>query len=213
MDKLLSLKETEQLLNVSKSTLQRWDNSGKLIALRTEGGHRRYKQSDIERLIGENKNEDAKQEQREMLRKERRIKVNNDLLKLIQDTKDSMINGFSKMNDDTIYEYVLCGVEMSFDKIIKIIRFYDDVINGKWIKFSDAYPEDFNLDWVLVQFVEKSGFVGLPYIAEFDKSKNIWRLQGQESDNTSETYYINNDCIPSSWKIIENSPEKTVNRL
>ena len=59
MDKLLTLKETEQLLNVSKSTLQRWDNSGKLIALRTEGGHRRYKQSDIERLIGENKNEDA----------------------------------------------------------------------------------------------------------------------------------------------------------
>ena len=201
MDKLLSLKETEKLLNVSKSTLQRWDNSGKLKAIRTEGGHRRYKQSDIERLIGENKNEDANQEQRE-------IKVNNDLLKLIQDTKDSMINGFSKMSDDTIYGYVLCGVEMSFDKIIKIVRFYNDIINGKWIKFSDACPEDFNLDWVLVQFVEKSGFVGLPYIAEFDKSKNIWRLQGQESDNTSETYYINNDCIPSSWKIIENSPEK-----
>ena len=201
MDKLLTLKETEKLLNVSKSTLQRWDNSGKLKAIRTEGGHRRYKQSDIERLIGENKNEDANQEQRE-------IKVNNDLLKLIQDTKDSMINGFSKMSDDTIYGYVLCGVEMSFDKIIKIVRFYDDIINGKWIKFSDACPEDFNLDWVLVQFVEKSGFVGLPYIAEFDKSKNIWRLQGQESDNTSETYYINNDCIPSSWKIIENSPEK-----
>ena len=200
MDKLLTLKETEKLLNVSKSTLQRWDNSGKLKAIRTEGGHRRYKQSDIERLIGENKNEDANQEQRE-------IKVNNDLLKLIQDTKDSMINGFSKMSDDTIYGYVLCGVEMSFDKIIKIVRFYDDIINGKWIKFSDACPEDFNLDWVLVQFVEKSGFVGLPYIAEFDKSKNIWRLQGQESDNTSETYYINNDCIPSSWKIIENSPE------
>ena len=200
MDKLLTLKETEKLLNVSKSTLQRWDNSGKLKAIRTEGGHRRYKQSDIERLIGENKNEDANQEQRE-------IKVNNDLLKLIQDTKDSMINGFSKISDDTIYGYVLCGVEMSFDKILKIVRFYDDVINGKWIKFSDACPEDFNLDWVLVQFVEKSGFVGLPYIAEFDKSKNIWRLQGQESDNTSETYYINNDCIPSSWKIIENSPK------
>ena len=57
MDKLLTLKETEHLLNVSKSTLQRWDNSGKLVALRTEGGHRRYKQSDIERLIGENSNE------------------------------------------------------------------------------------------------------------------------------------------------------------
>ena len=57
MDKLLTLKETEHLLNVSKSTLQRWDNSGKLVALRTEGGHRRYKKSDIERLIGEDSNE------------------------------------------------------------------------------------------------------------------------------------------------------------
>ena len=57
MDKLLTLKETEHLLNVSKTTLQRWDNSGKLVALRTEGGHRRYKQSDIERLIGEDSNE------------------------------------------------------------------------------------------------------------------------------------------------------------
>ena len=36
-----NIQKTEQLLNVSKSTLQRWDNSGKLIALRTEGGHRR----------------------------------------------------------------------------------------------------------------------------------------------------------------------------
>ena len=55
MDKLLTLKETQTILNVSKSTLQRWDKSGKLVALRTEGGHRRYKQSDIERIVGEKK--------------------------------------------------------------------------------------------------------------------------------------------------------------
>lgn len=53
MDKLLTLKETEEILNVSKSTLQRWDKNGKLIALRTEGGHRRYKLSDIKELLGE----------------------------------------------------------------------------------------------------------------------------------------------------------------
>ena len=197
------MKETMDYLNVSKITLQRWDKSGKLKAVRTSGGHRRYKLSDLEKFIGEYNLE------------EREVKMNNDLLKLLQDTKDSMIKGFSKFSDNPTYENVLCGVEISFDKILKIVRFYDDVINGKWIKFSDAIPEDFNLDWVLVQFVEKSGFVGLPYIAEFDKSKNIWRLQGQENDNTAETYYINNDCIPSSWKIIENSPEwkKTESRL
>ena len=202
MKNLLNMKETMDYLNVSKVTLQRWDNSGKLKAVRTSGGHRRYKLSDLEKFIGDNNDEE-----KENAKKKRGIKMNNDLLKLIQDTKDSMIDGFSKISDNPTYENVLCGVEMSFDKILKIVRFYDNVINSKWIKFSDAYPEDFNLDWVLVQFVEKSGFVGIPYIAEFDKSKNIWRLQGQENDDTSETYYINNDCIPSSWKIIENSPE------
>ena len=193
MKNLLNMKETMDYLNVSKVTLQRWDNSGKLKAVRTSGGHRRYKLSDLEKFIGDNNDEE-----KENAKKKRGIKMNNDLLKLIQDTKDSMIDGFSKISDNPTYENVLCGVEMSFDKILKIVRFYDNVINSKWIKFSDAF---------LVQFVEKSGFVGLPYIAEFDKSKNIWRLQGQESDNTAETYYINNDCIPSSWKIIENSPE------
>ena len=202
MKNLLNMKETMDYLNVSKITLQRWDNSGKLKAVRTSGGHRRYKLSDLEKFISDNN-----AEEKENAKKKGGIKMNNDLLKLLQDTKDSMINGFSKISDNPTYENVLCGVEISFDKILKIVRFYDDVINSKWIKFSDACPEDFNLDWVLVQFVEKSGFVGLPYIAEFDKSKKIWRLQGQENDNTAETYYINNDCIPSSWKIIENSPE------
>ena len=56
MDKLLTLKETEELLNVSKSTLQRWDNSCKLVALRTEGGHRRYRLSDIEKILGKGEN-------------------------------------------------------------------------------------------------------------------------------------------------------------
>lgn len=51
MDKLLTLQEAKSILNVSKSTLQRWDNSGKLIALRTEGGHRRYKLSDIKKCL------------------------------------------------------------------------------------------------------------------------------------------------------------------
>lgn len=51
MDRLLTLKETGKLLNVSKQTLQRWDNNGKLIAIRTKGGHRRYKLSDIENIM------------------------------------------------------------------------------------------------------------------------------------------------------------------
>lgn len=53
MDKLLTINETKKLLNVSKSTLQRWDREGKFIAQRTEGGHRRYKLSEVQKLLGE----------------------------------------------------------------------------------------------------------------------------------------------------------------
>lgn len=56
MNNLLTIKETENILNVSKSTLQRWDKNGKLTALRTEGGHRRYKLSDIESIIDSGQN-------------------------------------------------------------------------------------------------------------------------------------------------------------
>lgn len=52
MDRLLTLDDTKNLLGVSKTTLQRWDREGRLVAQRTEGGHRRYRQSDIEKLIG-----------------------------------------------------------------------------------------------------------------------------------------------------------------
>lgn len=34
-------------------SLYRWDNSGRLKAIRTSGGHRRYKLSDLEKFIGE----------------------------------------------------------------------------------------------------------------------------------------------------------------
>lgn len=60
MKNLLNMRETMDYLNVSKITLQRWDNSGKLKAIRTSGGHRRYKLSDLEKFIGEN-NDDEKE--------------------------------------------------------------------------------------------------------------------------------------------------------
>ena len=40
--KYLSIHEAADLLKVSTKTLRRWEESGKLIAQRTEGGHRRY---------------------------------------------------------------------------------------------------------------------------------------------------------------------------
>ena len=52
MDKLLTIAETANILNVSKWTLRNWDDSDKLKAIRTEGGHRRYLESEVQQFMG-----------------------------------------------------------------------------------------------------------------------------------------------------------------
>jgi len=52
MNKLLSIKEASELLNVTTSTLRRWEKEGKLIPdERTKGNQRRYKLSSIRQTL------------------------------------------------------------------------------------------------------------------------------------------------------------------
>ncbi len=51
---LYSPKEAAQILGVSVLTLQRWDNTGKVNAVRTPNGRRRFSKSEIDRLLGDN---------------------------------------------------------------------------------------------------------------------------------------------------------------
>lgn len=46
-DRLLKIDEAAALLGVTSQTLRNWDKSGKLKPARTDGGHRRYKEADI----------------------------------------------------------------------------------------------------------------------------------------------------------------------
>lgn len=54
MEKLLTSHQVAKLLNVWPETLRRWEKEGKLTPLRTPGGHRRYKESQIKKLLGKN---------------------------------------------------------------------------------------------------------------------------------------------------------------
>lgn len=51
MSRLLTIKQVSELLSVSTKTLRIWDNKGKLTSIKTVGGHRRYKQSDIDSFM------------------------------------------------------------------------------------------------------------------------------------------------------------------
>jgi predicted site-specific integrase-resolvase len=47
MEKLVSISKASKILGVSEITLRRWDEEGRLVAQKTEGGHRRYDISKI----------------------------------------------------------------------------------------------------------------------------------------------------------------------
>ena len=48
-EKLLNIRQASEILGISVDTLRRWDKSGKLLAIRKEGGvHRYYHQKDLE---------------------------------------------------------------------------------------------------------------------------------------------------------------------
>lgn len=47
MERLVSISRAAKILGVSVITLRRWDEEGRLVAMKTEGGHRRYDLSKI----------------------------------------------------------------------------------------------------------------------------------------------------------------------
>lgn len=51
MDKLYSISKTAEILDVTPKTLRVWDKENKLKPILTSGGHRRYRESDINKLL------------------------------------------------------------------------------------------------------------------------------------------------------------------
>jgi excisionase family DNA binding protein len=49
---LLTPAEVAVMFRVEPKTVSRWARAGKLSAIRTVGGHRRFRASDIQRFVG-----------------------------------------------------------------------------------------------------------------------------------------------------------------
>ena len=50
-DALLTPSEVAQLFRVSPKTVTRWARAGKLTAMRTLGGHRRFRESEVREFL------------------------------------------------------------------------------------------------------------------------------------------------------------------
>jgi excisionase family DNA binding protein len=53
---LLTPAEVAKLFRVDPKTVTRWAKAGKLTAIRTLGGHRRYRKSEVESLLTNSEN-------------------------------------------------------------------------------------------------------------------------------------------------------------
>ncbi len=53
---LLTPAEVAKLFRVDPKTVTRWAKAGKLTAIRTLGGHRRYRSSEVESLLTKSEN-------------------------------------------------------------------------------------------------------------------------------------------------------------
>lgn len=53
MAELLTVGDAARILGVSVDTMRRWDREGRLSALRTQGGQRRYRRDAVNALLGE----------------------------------------------------------------------------------------------------------------------------------------------------------------
>lgn len=49
--RLVRIKEAAEALGVNQRTLRLWDATGKLKAVKTKGGHRRYRESDLQEVL------------------------------------------------------------------------------------------------------------------------------------------------------------------
>ena len=56
MSELITPSKAAKLLGVNTNTLRNWELSGKLIAVKTLGGHRRYELENIEKILYQSRN-------------------------------------------------------------------------------------------------------------------------------------------------------------
>lgn len=63
-DPLITIGEVARRFNVTVKTVRRWDKPGLLPAVRTPGGQRRYRTSDVEAFIGSQPGADEDDEHR-----------------------------------------------------------------------------------------------------------------------------------------------------
>ena len=165
MDKLYNISKTAEILDVTPKTLRIWDKENKLKPVLTSGGHRRYKESDINKILGI---EETQVEKKEVCVTYSRVssqkqKVSGDL-----DRRSQRLSEYcAKHNLYVKYIIKDCGSGLN-DKRSGFVQLTDLVIKGKVNKVIVEHKD--RLTRFQYNFIEKMYKVfGCEIIAVDDK--------------------------------------------
>lgn len=165
MDKLYNISKTAEILDVTPKTLRIWDKENKLKPVLTSGGHRRYKESDINKILGI---EETQVEKKEVCVTYSRVssqkqKVSGDL-----DRQSQRLSEYcAKHNLYVKYIIKDCGSGLN-DKRSGFVQLTDLVIKGKVNKVIVEHKD--RLTRFQYNFIEKMYKVfGCEIIAVDDK--------------------------------------------
>lgn len=165
MDKLYNISKTAEILDVTPKTLRIWDKEGKLKPVLTSGGHRRYKESDINKILG---TENVQKEKKEICVTYARVssqkqKVSGDL-----DRQSQRLSEYCAKHNLYV-EHIIkdCGSGLN-DKRSGFVQLTDLIIKGKVNKVIVEHKD--RLTRFQYNFIEKMYKVfGCEIIAVDDK--------------------------------------------
>lgn|ERR1035437_1842238 len=106
-DKLINIEEASEMLGVSKETLRNWERDGKIAPTRTEGGHRRYRLSEIKKLMGVD-NEGVKEDSGDAILNQMVALFSKYMPMRSEDNKKVTLKTVSKLIDGLPIEACLC---------------------------------------------------------------------------------------------------------
>jgi len=156
-DKLLSIKETSDMLGVTPKTLRRWESDGKITSKKTKGGHRRYLLSDVENIQGieySDKNNDKQ------VAIYCRVSSNEQKQKGDLDRQKGRMLDYCVSKKYTVgYVFDEVGSGMS-DKRVKLLKLMDLCIDGKVSK-------------VIVEHKDRLARFNINYLNKFFESHNV----------------------------------------
>lgn len=182
MEKLFNLKEAMEYLHISKSTIHRWDREGVLVALRTNGGHRRYTKKQLDEVAG--------------LSDETIVEPQNTEIRAVIyarcSTTEQKTRGDIDRQAQRITEY---SVKKQY-KIVDVIKDCGSGINDKrkgFIKLCNLVVND-KVDVVIIE--HKDRLTRFQYnLIEFFFSRFNVRIEVTKNKQTTETEELVNDLM------------------